>query len=147
MQLLMYTDYALRALVYVGTHPAHPVSASAIAHAYQISPDHVAKATKALTRAQLLHATRGARGGVQLAKPASEIQIGTVVRLFEGNRGAVDCAGTTGLPCRIAASCELRGVFAEAQEAFYAILDRYSLADVIQNRSQLVQLLRVGRRS
>ena len=147
MQLLMYTDYALRALVYVGTHPARPVSAVTIAQAYQISTDHVAKATKALTREGLLHATRGAGGGVQLAKPASEIQIGTVVRLFEGNRGVVDCAGATARPCRIAASCRLRDAFAEAEEAFYEILDRYTLADVVHNRPQLVQLLRGGRRS
>ncbi len=147
MQLLMYTDYALRALVYVGTHPERPVSAYAIAQAYRISTDHVAKATKALTREHLLHATRGARGGVQLAKPASEIQIGTVVRLFEADRGVVDCAGATALPCRIAASCKLRGAFAEAQEAFYAVLDRYTLEDVMQNRPQLVQLLRGGRRA
>ena len=147
MQLLMYTDYALRALVYVGAHPARPVSAATIAQAYRISTDHVAKATKALTREQLLHATRGAGGGVQLAKPASEIQIGAVVRLFEGNRGVVDCAGATALPCRIAASCRLRHAFAEAEEAFYEILDRYTLADVLHNRPQLVQLLRGGRRS
>ncbi len=142
MQLRMYTDYALRVLVYAGTHPSRPVSAFAIAQAYGISTDHVAKASKALTREQLLHATRGARGGVQLARPASEIQIGTVVRLFEGNREVVDCDGATAQPCRIAASCRLRGMFAEAEEAFYAVLDRYTLADVVQNRPQLVQLLR-----
>jgi Rrf2 family nitric oxide-sensitive transcriptional repressor len=141
MQLLMYTDYALRALLYVGTHPAEPVPASAIARAYEISADHVAKATKALTRSGILRATRGAGGGVELAVPASEIRIGDVVRQFEGGPGLVDCLGDDPKPCRIDASCLLRGALRRAEEAFYAELDRYTLADLLVNRSQLVKLL------
>ena len=91
MQLLRYTDYALRALLYVGAHPGRPVPAATIAKAYGISVDHVSKATKALTRARLLSARRGGGGGVELARPASQIQIGTVVRLFERGRGSVEC--------------------------------------------------------
>jgi len=142
MQLLTYTDYALRALIYVGSHAGEPVSAPAIAHAYGISVDHVAKATKALTRAGLLRATRGAGGGVALAKPASEIGLGAVVRLFERGRGLVECFGPGESLCRITPSCQLRHALKEAEGAFYATLDRYTLADVVENRPQLVRLLR-----
>jgi Rrf2 family nitric oxide-sensitive transcriptional repressor len=141
MQLLTYTDYALRALIYVGAHPAAPVPASAIAHAYGISVDHVAKATKALTRAGLLRATRGGGGGVALARPASAIRIGEVVRLFEADRALVECFGG-GSTCAIRPACGLRGVFARAEEAFLEELDRHTLADVLDNRPQLVRLLR-----
>jgi Rrf2 family nitric oxide-sensitive transcriptional repressor len=142
MQLLTYTDYALRALLYVASHDAGPVSAAAIAEAYGISTDHVAKATKALTRAGLLRATRGVGGGVALAKPASEIVVGAVVRLFERDRGPVECFRPGASLCRITPSCELRHVLKEAEDAFYATLDRYTLADVVENRQQLVRLLR-----
>lgn len=140
----MLTDYALRALLYVATHPGELVPASAIATAYGISVDHVAKATKALTRAGLLRATRGLGGGVALAKPADEIALGAVVRLFERDRGPVECFRPGASPCRITPSCELRHALREAEDAFYATLDRYTLADVVANRTQLLRLLRAA---
>ncbi len=57
MRLLLFTDYALRILLYVATHPRAPVPASTIAAAYGISADHVAKATKTLTRKGFLPVT------------------------------------------------------------------------------------------
>jgi Rrf2 family nitric oxide-sensitive transcriptional repressor len=142
MQLLTYTDYALRVLLYVGAHTDVPVASSSIASAYGISVDHVAKAAKALTRHGLLRATRGAGGGVQLARPASEIRLGEVVRLFEEERGLVDCMRDGGARCKIERACRLRGALQRAEDAFYRELDAYSLADLVDNGPQLVRLLR-----
>jgi Rrf2 family nitric oxide-sensitive transcriptional repressor len=149
MQLLMYTDYALRVLIYAGAHPGAPVPASEIARAYGISLDHVAKAAKALTRHGLLHATRGIGGGVELARPAGEIRIGAVVRLFEEGRGPVECLrsferGEGEARCRIEPACRLRRAFERAEQAFYRELDHCSLADVLENRIQIARLLRLG---
>ena len=141
MQLLLYTDYALRVLIYVGTHPDAPVATPAIAAAYGISVDHVAKAAKALTRHGLLQATRGARGGVELAKPAREIRLGDVVRLFETGRGPVECLRAGGTPCKIEPGCRLRRVFQRAQAAFFRELDACTLEDLFQNRLQVRGLL------
>jgi Rrf2 family nitric oxide-sensitive transcriptional repressor len=142
MQLLTYTDYALRVLLYVGTHADRPVPASAIAEAYGISANHVAKAAKALTRHGLLRARRGLGGGVLLARPASEIRIGEVVRVFEHRRGPVECFRADGTQCRIRSACRLRGALARAMEAFYRELDGVSLADLVEERPRLVRLLR-----
>jgi Rrf2 family nitric oxide-sensitive transcriptional repressor len=141
MQLRLYTDYALRALLYVGARPAEPVPSSTIARAYGISVDHLAKATKALTRAGLLRATRGAGGGVKLARPPAEIRIGDVVRRFEGGEGIVRCLGEHPEACPIVPACRLRGALQRAEEAFYRELDRYTLEDLLRNREQLVKLL------
>jgi Rrf2 family nitric oxide-sensitive transcriptional repressor len=146
MQLLRYTDYALRALLYVGAHPGRPVPAATIAAAYGISVDHVSKATKALTRARLLSARRGGGGGVELARPASEIQIGAVVRLFERGRGSVECLREGGT-CRITPACRLRDAFMRAEEAFLAELDRYTLAEMLDNAPRLLRLLHIKKRS
>ena len=149
MQLRMYTDYALRALLYVGAHPGGPVPASAIAAAYEISLDHLAKATKALTRAGFLSSRRGSGGGVELAMPASDISIGAVVRLFEAPTGQlVDCDGKHAVPCRIVSACRLRAALAAAEAAFFAELDAVTLDDLLGSRAQLVRLLgpRSGRR-
>lgn len=142
MQLRTYTDYALRALIYVATHDGMPVPASAIAKAYGISPDHIAKATKALTRAGYLRATRGVAGGVSLARPADQISVGDVVRLMEGDDPLIDCFAQDGA-CAIAPACQLRRALAQAREAFFAALDRTTLAEITHNRPQLVRLLRV----
>jgi len=141
VQLLLYTDYALRVLIYVGTHPDAPVGAPTIADVYGISVDHVAKAAKALTRHGLLRATRGVRGGVQLAKEARDIRVGDVVRLFETDRGPVECLRAGGAPCKIEPGCRLRRVFQRAEAAFYRELDACSLEDLFQNRPQLIRLL------
>ena len=141
MQLLLYTDYALRVLIYVGTHADGPVATPTIAAAYGISVDHVAKAAKALTRHGLLQATRGVRGGVELAKPAADIRLGDVVRLFETERGPVECLRAGGAPCKIEPGCRLRRVFQRAEAAFYRELDSCSLEDLFQNRVQVVRLL------
>jgi Rrf2 family nitric oxide-sensitive transcriptional repressor len=141
VQLLLYTDYALRVLIFVGTHPDAPVATPAIAAAYGISVDHVAKAAKALTRHGLLRATRGVGGGVELARPARDIRLGDVVRLFEEGRGPVECLRAGGEPCKIEPGCRLRRVFQRAEAAFYRELDACSLEDLFRNRPQVVRLL------
>jgi Rrf2 family nitric oxide-sensitive transcriptional repressor len=142
MRLLLFTDYALRVLLYVATHPRAPVPASTIAAAYGISPDHVAKATKTLTREGFLRATRGAMGGVELARPAESICVGDVVRAFERESGVVSCLQEDGAECRIERVCRLRHVFARAEAAFFDELDRWTLADLLGNKQPLVRLLR-----
>jgi Rrf2 family transcriptional regulator, nitric oxide-sensitive transcriptional repressor len=141
LQLLLYTDYALRVLIYAATHPSDPVAAAAIADAYGISPDHVAKAAKALTRHGLLRSTRGVGGGVRLARAAGEIRIGDVVRLFEKGRGAVACLQTGGPPCKIEPACRLRHAFERAESAFYRELDAVTLEDVVSKSAGIVRLL------
>lgn len=143
MQLTLYTDYALRVLIYVGSHPGEPISASRIAEAYAISGDHVAKAAKNLTRAGLLRATRGAHGGVELAQAACDIRVGQVVRLFEGDRGLLECLSHTPASCKIAPACRLKRALKRAEDAFFFELDQVTLADVLENRPQLLRLLRV----
>ena len=142
MRLLLFTDYALRILLYVATHPRAPVPASTIAAAYGISADHVAKATKTLTRKGFLRATRGAMGGVELARAAESICVGDVVRAFERDSGVVSCLQDGGAPCRIERVCRLRHVFAQAEAAFFGELDKWTLADLLGNEPMLVRLLR-----
>jgi Rrf2 family nitric oxide-sensitive transcriptional repressor len=143
VQLLVYTDYALRVLLYLGAHPGGPRPAAEIARAYGISVDHVAKAAKALTRHGILRAVRGAAGGVELAKDPSAIRLGSVVRLFEADRGPVACLRDGAAErCAIEPACRLRGAFADAEAAFYRELDSHTLADILVNRPKLVRLLR-----
>lgn len=148
MQLLMFTDYALRVLLYVGWHQGAAAPSATIAGAYGISVDHIAKVAKALTRNGLLRATRGVGGGVRLAKPASEIRVGDVVRLFEEKRGPVECLREgSGQRCAIDPACRLKQLFASAELAFYRELDAYTLADLLGGGPALVSLSKATARA
>ena len=81
------------------------------------------------------------------ARPAPRVMVAAVAAVGEPMFSALEEAFFAAGTELSAVSVAPLDVFAEAQEAVYAILDRYSLADVVQNRPQLVQLLRVGPRS
>ena len=86
----------------------------------------------------LLKAVRGRTGGVALAKPASDYRIGDVVRLMEGNEEMVNCDEPR---CPLLnGGCRLRGVLANAREAFYRELNAVTL-DQIVSSSDTVRFL------
>ncbi|MCZ0964410.1 RrF2 family transcriptional regulator [Paracoccus benzoatiresistens] len=124
MKLTRYTDYALRALIYLAAHDGGLVSIRQIAQAHDISQNHLMKIIQDLGAAGFVKTTRGRHGGLALARPAAEITIGQVVRHTEGDSRLVDCS-----TCRIAEGCSLPDVFSEAREAFLAVLDKCHLSD------------------
>lgn len=132
MKLSRYTDYALRALIYLAVHDGDLASIRQIADAHGISQNHLMKIVQDLGAAGFVRTIRGRHGGLELARPATEITIGQVVRHTECDGGLVDCS-----TCRIAQGCGLPAVFAEAREAFMAVLDRSRLSDIARQPSAL----------
>jgi Rrf2 family nitric oxide-sensitive transcriptional repressor len=139
MKLTRYTDYALRVLIYAGLRWDGPVSIAEIAARYGISENHLMKVVQQLGRAGLLVNTRGRGGGVRLGRTADSIRIGDVVRLTEADFDIADCAS-----CALGGECRLTSIFASATATFLAVLDRYTLADVIKSGDPLRALLRLG---
>lgn len=133
MRLTRYTDYALRTLIYVGLNEPRQSSIGEIARAYGISENHLTKVVHQLGRLGLVRTIRGRGGGLRLARPPSEIGIGAVVRLTEEDLALVECFGSG--HCVITAPCRLRRVLGEALSAFLGILDRYTLADLLEDGS------------
>jgi Rrf2 family nitric oxide-sensitive transcriptional repressor len=81
-------------------------------------------------------------GGLELAVEPQDIVIGTVVRQAEGADMPAECFDRTNNRCVITRACRLKGVLYEAVQAFHAVLDRCTLADlVVQDRGQLQPLL------
>lgn len=137
MKLKSYTDYALRVLMHLAVRPDRLASISEIARTYRISHNHLMKVVHDLRKEGFLDAVRGRSGGVRLARPAKEISVGDVVRHTEGSFDLVDCGS-----CVIAPACALTAALHEARQAFMAVLDRYSLADLVVDRERgLRQLL------
>ena len=132
MRLSLHADYALRTLIYLAVHDGHrPIGE--MARAYGISKNHLMKVAQRLVAEGFLDSVRGRSGGLQLARAAEAINVGHVARTMEETGGFVECFSPQTNGCVITPACQLRHVLAEALEAFFSHLDRYSLADLITN--------------
>jgi Rrf2 family nitric oxide-sensitive transcriptional repressor len=137
MQLTRYTDYAFRILIHVGVQPDGRLSSiPEIAEAYGISRSHLMKVVHDLGQAEFLHTVRGRNGGLTLGKPPREIGLGAIVRHTEPGMRLVDCSG-----CVILPACGLPRILAEATRAFLAVLDQYTLQDLLRGDERFLQEL------
>ena len=136
MKLTRYTDYALRVLLYLGARPERLCAISEMSRAYGISQNHLMKVVHDLGKAGFVTSTRGRLGGIRLAHPPAGIIVGSVIRHTEDSFDLADCGG-----CVIAPACGLTGVLGEALAAFMAVLDSYTLEDMLAKRVDMLGLL------
>jgi len=147
MRLTSFTDYSLRVLIHAAAQARARTTIGEIAGTYGISEHHLTKVVHFLGKSGFLRNVRGHGGGVELARPAAKIHIGDVVRAAEGAAVPAECFEPGAAACAIGKVCRLRGVLEEAVQAFYAVLDRYTLADLVRNEVVLRRVLfsRAGR--
>lgn len=140
IRLNLSTDYALRTLLYVASHPGQQVSTRHVVEFYDISADHVRKVVQHLVHAGYLRAGRGRGGGLRLGRPAAEITVGGVVEVFEGPIVLLECV-TTQSVCVIQPGCRLRRLLDRAGMQLADTLNAVTLADLVaQPEPSLVQL-------
>ena len=144
MQLGKFTDYGLRVLIHLAAVSPERVSVGAIAKAFDLSEHHLAKVCSRLVNGGFLDSTRGRAGGLTLARDAYEIRLGDAVRCLSQDTALVECFAAGAVGCRILPLCGVRQPLAEAAEAFYASLNRHTLADVSRDRTGLRVLLGAG---
>lgn len=137
MQLTAYSDYSLRVLIHTALCSERRVTVDEVANAYGISRNHLVKIVHELGCNGYLETRRGIGGGFTLARPPEQIGVGDIVRLGEKTAKVIECTARREGPCRISPVCRLKGVLDEAAEAFFKVLDSYSLADLVANRSAL----------
>ncbi|KQV36235.1 Rrf2 family transcriptional regulator [Rhizobium sp. Root1204] len=126
MKLTLFTDYSMRVLLYLAARPDRLCSIAEVAQTYRISQNHLMKVVTELVQSGYVESIRGRNGGIRLGKPPKDINIGALVRRTEGGFDLVDCGN-----CIVAPACRLTGMLKEALSAFLAVLDRYSLADLV----------------
>ncbi len=141
MKLTSFTDYSLRVLIYLAAQPGRRATVGEIATVFEVSENHLTKVVHFLGKNGWLANVRGKGGGLGLAQEPQDIVIGQVVRQTEGADMPAECFGDAQDRCRIERICQLRGVLQEAVEAFYAVLDNYTLADLAHNRTALSRVL------
>ncbi|MBV8049211.1 MAG: Rrf2 family transcriptional regulator [Paludibacterium sp.] len=145
MNLTRFSDYALRVLICSAVEPARLFTIAEIADGYGISENHLMKVVHRLAVLGLLETVRGKNGGLRLARPADQINLGEVLRQTEQGQPLVECFEGGAGGCRIAPACQLKTALKEAEHAFYAVLDRYTLADMVTEPASLAGLLPVIR--
>jgi Rrf2 family transcriptional regulator, nitric oxide-sensitive transcriptional repressor len=145
VKLTAFTDYSLRALIYLATDPPRRATIAEISAAFDIKENHLTKVVHHLAKRGWIETTRGKGGGLRLARPARDVCLGDVVRDTEGRDLPAECFDAGASSCAIAGCCRLKGVLAEAVAAFHAVLDRYTLADIAGNRRTLAAVLHLQR--
>ena len=134
MRLTQWTDYSLRMLMFCALHQERPRAPTVgeIAEAHGISRSHLTKIAMTLAAAGLLETMRGRGGGLRLLKPADQIRVGDVLRMTETDFRQVECFDAEHNSCRLTGSCLLKGALSEAMDAYLAVLDACSLADLVR---------------
>lgn len=142
MQLTRFSDLGLRVLMYLAHHDrTDPVTIAEIAAQFQVPTNHLTKVVNKLGHLGWVSTLRGRHGGLRLARAATDIRVGEVVRQMEGHEQLIDCAG---LDCVLTGRCLLQGALNAALRAFYDELNRHTLADVCAKRTgeAIIQLHR-----
>ncbi len=115
MQLTSFTDYGLRALIYMASLPeGRMTNISEVTTVYGVSRNHMVKIINQLSRAGYVAAVRGKNGGIRLGKPANTIRIGDVVRELEPLT-LVNCSSAF---CHITPACRLKQALSKAVNSF-----------------------------
>lgn len=150
MRLTLYTDYSLRVLLYLAAKPESMATISEITDFYNISRNHLVKVVHNLGINGFILTSRGKNGGIWLARPADEINLGDVVMKTEPDMDLLECFNPETDKCVISAICRLKSVAYEGRSAFMAVLEKNTLADVVKpnstsSKSQLVNTTRLIR--
>lgn len=131
MQLSQFSDYALRVLIYAAVRPAEQCRTAHAAAAFGVSRHHVVKVVNGLRHLGYLETTRGRGGGFRLSRAPQHIRVGEVVRRTENTLSIVECFDQATNTCPLSRACGLQGALRDALDAFMAVLDRYSVADLV----------------
>jgi Rrf2 family protein len=136
MQITRQADYAMRAVAYLANlGPDQRAATSQIAEEQQIPPSFLAKIVSQLSVAGLLHTSRGARGGVSLARTPEDISFLEVVEAIDGPILLNECVAD-GSACSFGETCALRPVFCEAQADLVNKLETTTFITVIETNGK-----------
>ena len=139
MRLTDYTDYALRLLMHLGVNPGKLVTVREIANTQGISRNHLTKIAHQLGVLGVIKTLRGRAGGIQLARPPEQIMLGSVIRLTEPDFQMVECFSAAPSTCVHVGRCRLKGLLAEATDAYLQRLDHVPLSALLSAPAPLSQ--------
>lgn len=137
MQLTRFTDYSLRALMYLGMHQERLCTVKEVAEYYGISQNHLVKVVHNLSQLNYIESTKGKGGGIRLVSKPDKINLRDLITKLESNLVLVECFDQKTNTCRITNICGLKHILHESIKAFTDTLDKYTLADTISQSGLL----------
>ena len=130
MQLTKFTDFGLRILMYLASIPEQDlVTVGELAHRFDIPKNHLNKVVNKMVKQDWIIATPGRNGGIRMAQAPQTLHLGDILSVMEGHTQFVDCEQPL---CILKGNCYLKRVLDNGQRAFYADMNRYSLAELVQ---------------
>jgi Rrf2 family protein len=130
MQLTNTGEYAIRAMLYVGSHPLGTVLPIAEVSKNGIIPENfLRKIVGRLAKAGILRSVRGASGGIGLARKPESLTLFDIVEAVEGKMYLNQCLMGEHV-CALVGTCSVHGIWCEAQEALKKVLTAKTLADL-----------------
>jgi len=141
MHLTRFTDYSLRVLMYLADAGNERTTIAEIASRFSVSRNHLMKVVQELSRLGYVSAVRGKHGGLSLKRAPDSIRLGELIQDTEHSLSLIECDGDEDA-CFMAPVCRFRQIANEGLLAFLAVLDRYTLEDLMhpECRSRLKEL-------
>lgn len=139
MQLTLFTDYALRTLVFLALQPDNQLSnITEVAERFNISRNHVVKIVHQLGIKGYIETIRGKHGGIRLARSSDLINLKDLVADMENVTCLLDCQREG---CRLMPGCRFQAIMRKAMRAFLGVLNEFTLADLVKDERQMCGLL------
>lgn len=139
MKLSTRGRYGTRALLELALHQGEgPVSLKDVAQKQEISLQYLEHLITPLIAGGIIKSTRGARGGVALARPASEVRLSEIIQLLEGSTAPVECVDKPEM-CERSAACATRDVWGELKEVIHNVLQATTLEDLVERHKRKEQ--------
>ena len=134
--LSMKAKYALRALIVLSTNEKKMLQSKAIAQQADVPAKFLETILAELKNNQMVDSKRGIFGGYFLSKPASDIQIGEVIRVLDGTLAPLACASVHQYKkcddCLDEETCVIRKLMVNVRNAISDVLDHHTLADLLK---------------
>ena len=144
MRLTTRTNLAMRVLMFCAVNSGRLVRKVEIAQSCNASENHLAQVINLLSTHGFIHTVRGRAGGLKLAHSPEKISVGKVMRVFERDLPVTECFDRQTNTCPLIDACVFRDALRQALNAFYGVLDDYTLASLTHDNVALAQILQIS---
>jgi len=131
MKMTSYTDYSLRALLYIAGHKDRLVTISEIAEFHNVSRNHMTKVINNLSRNDFIATVRGKSGGIRLSREPEDIILADVIYNTEQHMNLAECFDREINTCPIIGGCKLMKILYEARRGFMSPFENATLANIL----------------
>lgn len=134
MKITTKGRYSVRLMIDLAIHGTQSTALlKDIARRQEISEKYLGHLVPLLKNAGLIHATRGAHGGFNLAVPAEKITLKDIISAVEGPICLVGCVADSSI-CKRTKTCTVKDFWGEATNQIIRILESFTLADIAQQQ-------------